>query len=116
LRDDAIALMAWGMSYQDYWHGDLEIADYYIEAAAKRQEEELIMQDVIAYRQGIYNLIAIKHVMSQGKVKFPQKPFGMEFERKDESELSIFELQAKCDNAILAMISKVEVIGGDGDG
>ena len=106
--------MAWGMSYEDYWHGDLEIADYYLEASIRRQEERLIEQDMVAYREGIYMLAALRNIMSQGKVHYPQKPFGFEFEkRKDESELSIFDMQAKCDNEILAMISKVQVRGGD---
>lgn len=104
--------MSWGMSYNDYWHGDLEMADYYVEAALKKQEDDLAMQDIIAYRQGVYNLIALRNVMSQGKIQYPPKPFGYNFERK-ETSLSIFEQQAKCDSEIMAIMSKVEVKGGD---
>lgn len=104
--------MSWGMNYNDYWHGELEMADYFIEAAIKKQEDEATMQDIIAYRQGVYNLIAIKNIMSQGKVKYPPKPFGMGFEKREESNLSPLELQAKCDNELLAIMSKLEIVGG----
>lgn len=47
--------MSWGMSYEEFWHGDPKIAKYYRKAAELKQRQA----NDIAYLQGSYVYIAI---------------------------------------------------------
>ena len=52
--------MAYGMSYEDYWHGDLEAYYFY----RKKHEREMAQRNQEMYMQGLYNYAAFQAVMA----------------------------------------------------
>lgn len=88
--------MSWGMSYEEFWHGDPSIAKYYRKAAELKQRQA----NDIAYLQGAYVYEAIlcaspilNPFAKQGTkpYPYPAKPFeakkdGVEDSADKESE------------------------------
>lgn len=52
--------MAYGMSYEEYWHGDLEAYRFYRE----KHEREMAQKNEQMYMQGLYNYLAFQSVIS----------------------------------------------------
>lgn len=103
----AIELMAIGMSYNDYWHNDFEIADYYIAAYRRKQEvqmeSDLTKLDILAYRIGEY--VGTTTAIALGaKVKYPEKPLGFNFDK--DNGLQTATDQQQIENEMKCYLSK----------
>lgn len=108
----AIELGAIGMSYHDYWHGEFEIADYCIASYKRKQEVEiknkLTQYDILAYRIGHY--VGMTTIIALGgKLKYPEKPIGFNFDKKEE--LHSAEPQTQIENQMIAYLSKKQTGG-----
>ncbi len=104
--------MVYGMTYEQYWHGDVCMAKYFVEAYEKKKELEFQEQNYYAWLKGMYFMRALEvsseHVeksvgaMMSGKKpkkmesEYPKKPF--EFEKKVKKELT-YEERAKIEIA-----------------
>ena len=92
--------MMWGMTYDEFWHGDPYLATYYRKAYRKKAEEH----NHHAWLQGLYVYYAIRSVASEAfskrgasHEKYPDKPLELfkaekaEEAPKDNSE-AVFSL------------------------
>lgn len=68
-----------GMSYEEFWHGDPYLTEYYQAAHKKRLEA----QNHMAWLQGLYVYSAVGSIVSNAlskkgtKAKYPDKPLDI---------------------------------------
>ena len=85
-----------GMTYEQFWEGDLEITKYYLKAYKMKSKREAELKEWHMWKQGVYmyealcDVSPILHAFSKKGAKplpFPDKPYGIEqFEEKTEEE------------------------------
>lgn len=78
--------MAYGMTYDDYWHGDMEMAKAYREAYKIKQKQE----NAYAHRQGAYFYEAIvkgiANTFGKSKDFYTEYPYPLTEEEKEKQE------------------------------
>lgn len=87
--------MSWGMSYEEYWHGDVNLVKYY----RKAHELKLREQNAHAHKQGMYIyeafLIALNRSFGNTKESYPKLPYPMTEEeaeqRREEEKRQAYE-------------------------
>jgi hypothetical protein len=72
-------VLAIGVSYDDYWHGDPAIVRYAIEADEIAQRNRVIANDLLAWNTGRYVMLGVGVVLSQAfsrssSAKYPSEP------------------------------------------
>ena len=70
-------LLEIGMSYEDFWYNDVEIAKYYIAMWDEKSEREAQQEDRLAWLIGRYVLEAIAGAFDK-TAKYPDKPHSYE--------------------------------------
>lgn len=87
-----------GMTYEQFWYGDLSIAKMYLKAYKIKQERELEMDQWHMWKQGMYiyeafcDVSPVLHAFSKKGTKplpYPEVPYGMERykqEKKDKKD------------------------------
>ena len=101
MEEQCAMLMSMGMSYEDYWYGDVYMVYQYAEAyrLKKRQENDSL------WLQGLYFHDAISVALrrfgdglsgktSHGNLKYPEKPYDLFQKAKTEAEKEA-EVQAE---------------------
>lgn len=93
-------LMSYGMSYEEYWHGDPRLAEYYIMA----QTERIRFENRKAHLQGAYTYAALQRALHNAFIKpedeplpyleepfdiFGDKPKETEEERKERERMEV---------------------------
>lgn len=80
-----------GMSYANYWDGDPWMVKAYREAYKIKQDE----QNTMLWLQGLYNYIGVATALNNGfntkKEKYPEKPFDLHPQKKEETPEEIRE-------------------------
>lgn len=82
--------MALGMSYDQYWYGDVRMTKAFVEADKLKQER----MNTEKWLQGLYFLNALSCVLDSNKT-YPEKPYVLferpktEFEKRKEAEEEI---------------------------
>ena len=71
--------MSYGMSYEDFWFGELDLAKYYRE----KHDLELTEKNQELWLQGRYFLDALACIMSKD-AKYPEEPYPMTAEEQKE--------------------------------
>lgn len=80
--------IVYGMNSDDFWYGEPQLFFSYAKAYEMRMEQQAEYDNIIAWRQGLYNVYAIGQCPVGGnKVKYPKKPF--EITKKDEMPLNM---------------------------
>lgn len=72
-------MLAIGVSYEDYWHGEPAIVRYAIEADEIVQRNRVIANDLLAWNTGRYVMVGVGVVLSQAfstgsSAKYPSEP------------------------------------------
>ena len=105
--------MSMGMSYDDYWYGDVEIAKYYYKADLLRQERE----NVNAWWAGKYIHEAVSTAVynifrkeGQPQAYYPKQPYPI-----SKSEVEKQKQEEKASNAVLAKawLSNLVLVGAN---
>lgn len=99
--------MSFGMSYEQFWDGDVEMARAYYKAFRLKTEHE----DELAWAQGMYVYHAIASLapalkaFAKGKIQpYVEQPFSREQRRKEEERAAKRrEEQARKDKARVMM-------------
>lgn len=82
-----------GMTYEQFWYGDLEIAKSYLEAYRMKEKREAEKMQWMMWNQGVYvyealcDVSPILHAFSKKGTKplpYPSKPYGLDKEEKKE--------------------------------
>lgn len=73
--------MALGMSYDQYWYGDVRMTKAFVEADKLKQER----MNTEKWLQGIYFLNALSCVLESNKT-YPEKPYSIFSEKSDPEE------------------------------
>lgn len=98
--------MALGMSYHDYWYGDVWMAKAYVEAEQIRQKRRVEQVNAEAHLMGLYvyealcDVSPVLHAFAKKGTKpvpFSSKPYRLEQKRK---ELTPEEQQEKEDREV----------------
>ena len=85
-----------GVSYNDFWEGDLEIPRYYLKAYKMKTERD----EWYMWKQGVYvyealcDVSPIIHAFSKKGTKplpYPTKPYGLEDKEKEEDNKQLVE-------------------------
>lgn len=83
-----------GMTYEQFWYGDLTIAKAYLEAYQMKEKREAEKMQWAMWNQGVYiyealcDVSPILHAFSKKGTKplpYPSRPYGME-EKKDKEQ------------------------------
>lgn len=81
LASDCRVAMELGLSYRDYWHGEIEQFEYQAEHYKRTSKQEFVQQDTFAWLVGSYVDAAVGHVIGtafgeKGKPKpsYPEQP------------------------------------------
>ena len=107
-------VMAIGVSYDEFWHGDAEIVRYAIERYDIEQRNRMIRDDLNAWNAGRYVMLGVGVVLSQAfsknsQAKYPHEPLiGAELddriaEQKHEQKLRKAQADFLAVAAALAM-------------
>jgi hypothetical protein len=72
-------VLAIGVSYDDYWHGEPALVRYAIEADEIVQRNRVVSSDLLAWNTGRYVMLAVGVVLSQAfsrssSAKYPVEP------------------------------------------
>lgn len=83
--------MGYGMSYDEYWHGDAYLTKFYRDAyeiQIKRKDEEFWMQGMYIY-DALCRVSPILHAFSKSGTKplpYPDKPYTVELDKQRNEE------------------------------
>ena len=72
-------MLAVGITYDEFWHGDPEIVRFAIETETIRQKNDAINSDLAAWNTGRYVMLGVGVVLSQAftknsRAKYPNEP------------------------------------------
>ena len=72
-------VMAIGVTYDEFWHGDPELVRFVIETEEIKQRNEVIRNDLLAWNTGRYVMVGVGVVLSQAfskssTAKYPTEP------------------------------------------
>lgn len=94
--------MSIGMSYEQFWKDDLEIAQYYLKAYKLKIEREQKIQEWRMWKQGVYvyealcDVSPILHAFSKKGTKplpYPTKPYGFDNQEEKTEEQKEIEIK-----------------------
>lgn len=84
--------MSIGMSYDDFWEGDVALPKFYREAYKLKQERELNQTNFAAWLQGFYNAQAYAVVLGNAfaeknadPLEYFDKPIPLDGKQEEES-------------------------------
>lgn len=80
IKEIAIELMSIGMSYDDYWHREYEIAEYFLESYKRRVKREIENENRMAHRIGLYVYEAYASIWSKTPRSYPKEPHEITFQ------------------------------------
>lgn len=86
--------MSIGMTYDEFWYGDVSLTKYYLKAFEIKEKRETEKQRWARWEQGLYIYEALCDVSpilrafskATKPLQYPQKPYGVEEEIKQDEE------------------------------
>lgn len=76
---------AYGVTYDEFWHGDMDIVKYKMETFNAMQEVEVMKLDVLAWYTGMYVKEAIGSAFSKN-YRYPQAPMSKKKAKTQEEK------------------------------
>jgi hypothetical protein len=90
MEDFCSVALSWGMSWDQFWFGDMDIVLSYRKKRKLEQEEQQILMDTNAWLIGVYVQKAVNSVLVK-EVSYPKIPYyqaKLEEQNKTEEELA----------------------------
>jgi len=88
-----------GMTYEQFWYGDVTMTKMYLEAYKMKEKRELEKSKWITWEQGLYvyeaicNVSPVLRVFSKVKepLPYPEKPYGLENDIEKQAKIKEIE-------------------------
>lgn len=93
--------MSIGMTYEEFWYGDVELTRYYLKAYQIKEKREAIKEKWARWEIGLYvyealcDVAPILQAFSKAKkpLQYPTKPYGIDELEKEENKQKQEEIQ-----------------------
>jgi hypothetical protein len=111
-------MLAIGVSYDDFWHGDPAIVRFAIEAYQEKQRDRMMHDDFVAWNAGRYVMMAVGVVLSQAfsknsSAKYPSEPLiATELDEKLAEQKRERQLKQQHDS-FLALAQAMQIAQGN---